>query len=255
MSNLSHSQIRALIESLCDLWDSTVRADFEARAELDHPRTVAIHTTAHHATRMARAILLVDEGTSGIEIVPLARSILESAITAGWLLLTPDSGDLLVREGARTRKAALEDLIERGDNESTPGYEQAIRTLDEYETRGLTGGSHVQARSKSFRGGAQLYSIYRAFSGRSHAGLGVMDFYVADHPASDIGMAFNPDAIDDSKNATLAVSAISLVLAMYADELARRRPHRTTQLTRAAKKLGMKLEFTRPDGTSLPKRT
>lgn len=253
MSVPSHAQVRSLIESLCRLWDERSRSPFEGRPDLDESRIVAIHTTAHHATRMARANLLLDAQLDGIESVPIARSIVESAITVGWLLLTPDSGHLLIKEGARSRKTAIEDLIAQGD-EPGPGYQQAVATLSEYEERGLTGGSHVKSRSDAFAGGAQLYSIYRALSGRSHAGLGIMDFYVAEDPGSKMGIAFVPGSVDDAKESTLGVSAICLVLAMYADDLARQRPQRTTQLRRAAKKLGMKMEFVRPDGTSLPPR-
>lgn len=255
MSTLSHVQTRSLIESLCEMWDKAIESDFVGREELDESRVVAIHTTAHHATRMARAILLVDEQLDGIESVPIARSILECAITAGWLLLTPESGHLLIQEGARARKAAIEELIEQGDDDPGPGYQQALDALSAYKEQGLEGGSHVKARSQTFTGGAQLYSIYRAFSGRSHTGLGVMDFYVHESPEVTLGMSFDPHATDDAKEATLGVAAICLVLAMYADELARRKPHRTTQLERAAKKLGMTMAFTRPDGTSLPPRT
>lgn len=253
MSTLSHREIRNLIESLCRMWDASTRSDYEGRAELDEERAVAIHTTAHHATRMARALLLVDEQLDGIEGVPLARSVLESAITAVWLLLTPDSGHLIVREGAKARKVALEDLIAQGE-EAGPGYEQAVVTLDYYQEQGLSGASHLLQRSRAFQGGDQLYSIYRAFSGRSHPGVGIMDFYVVENPASDIGMSFNPDAVDDAREATLGVTAHCLLLALYADELARRKPHRTTQLEKAAKKLGMTLELVRADGTSLPDR-
>jgi len=235
------------------MWDATIRADYEARSELDEERVIALHTTAHHATRMARALLLVDAELDGIEGIPLARSILESAITAQWLLLTPSSGHLMIREGAKTRKAAIQELIAQGE-EPGPAYDQALGTLDFYNEQGLSGASHLLSRSQSFVGGDQLYSIYRAFSGRSHPGVGVMDFYLVETADSEIGVAFEPDAVDDSKDATLGAAAVSLVLTLYADELARKKPHRTTQLRKAAKKLGVKLLVLRPDGTTLPTR-
>ncbi|WP_344785150.1 hypothetical protein [Microbacterium kribbense] len=47
---------------------------------------------------------------------------------------------------------------------------------------------------------------------------------------------------------------MALILALQSDELAREKPHRTTQLKTAAKRIGMSLDITRPDGTALAPR-
>lgn len=45
MPALNHDQVRALIESLCEMWDASIRSDSEGRSELDEERVVAIHRT------------------------------------------------------------------------------------------------------------------------------------------------------------------------------------------------------------------
>lgn len=253
MADLSHTQVRDLITSLSDMWDAAIQGEYTGRDDIDEARVVAIHTTTHHAVKMSRALLKVDSPDAGIESVIIARTILECAITSIWLLLTPDSGHLLIRDGAQSRKAALKELIAQGEDGS-PGYEQAMDIGEFYDEKGLRGGANIQDRCRSFRGGDHLYVVYRAFSARSHPGLGISDFYVEEDPNSEIGMVFIPDATDDARDATIGVAATALILALQADELARRKPHRTTQIKKAALRLGINIEFVRPDGSTLAER-
>ncbi|GAA3776546.1 hypothetical protein GCM10022240_30060 [Microbacterium kribbense] len=67
-------------------------------------------------------------------------------------------------------------------------------------------------------------------------------------------LLLNPRAASDTREATFSVAAVALILALQSDELAREKPHRTTQLKTAAKRIGMSLDITRPDGTALAPR-
>lgn len=237
---------RAVIASLCDLWDSEPPHTLEFRAELGYERAITIHTHAHHTVRMARVLLALDEMTSGIEVMPTARALLESAVTAAWILLTEGSEKSLLKEGARQRRTSLDELIALGEQ---PGeaHAQALSTLEKLEEWRAT--FNFPERCKALAGGNALYLTYRMMSAESHAGVGVADFYLSSHGPSPVGFAFNPDAVLTVRDAILGVSASMLLLAVNADDQARVKPQRTTQIATAAQLLGVGVEIQRAERT------
>lgn len=245
------AQLHTVITALCDMWDATVHdADATYRAELDAPRAVGIRTHAHHAVRAARALLQLDTMTQGIELIPLVRLIFECGITAAWLLVMDGSGQALIRDGAAQRRKALESAaMPSSDDQSS--LEQARRVLDELE--GASSFAFEQ-RCLGLDGGAHLYLMFRILSAESHAGLAIADFYSLADDSSTIGVSFNPDAASNVRPATIGVAACMLLLALNAEELARARPHRTTQIAKAAKRLGVSTRIVRVDGFELPAR-
>lgn len=251
---LTESQLRKLIADLCDLWDRDAdEALAEYRSDVEPDRIVSIRTLVHHAVRTARALLVVDSATSGIEVVPLARLVFECAVTAAWLLVTPGSGRALIHEGARQRKAAL-DLLSKMGHDRGPAYPQAERTLAELENVGGSISFQMSERCRGLHDGNNLYAVYRAMSAQSHAGLGVVDFYVVDEPSSQVGLAFAPYATSEIRRSELGIAACFLLLAVNADEIARAKPRRTTQIRKAAKRLGVGVRIVRADGSELPGR-
>lgn len=96
--------------------------------------------------------------------------------------------------------------------------------------------------------------MFRILSAESHAGLAIADFYSLADDSSTIGLSFNPDAASNVRPATIGVAACMLLLALNAEELARARPHRTTQIAKAAKRLGVSTRIVRVDGFELPAR-
>jgi hypothetical protein len=67
-------------------------------------------------------------------------------------------------------------------------------------------------------------------------------------------LSFDRDAVNSARVSLLGVTASMLLLAINADEMARRHPHRTTQIRKAAKRLGITTRIVGADGTELPER-
>lgn len=246
--------IRRVMETLCDLWDNAAPGTVDYRGELDAARAVAIRTHTHHAVRASRAALQLDLTTSGIELVPLVRLIMECAVTAAWLLLTPGSGHALIRDGATQRLRALNTLTKLGED-AGPSTAQAEASLTQLEDAEGPRSFAFEQRCLRLDGGDRLYLTYRVFSAESHSGMGIADFYSVATKASPIGVAFNPDAVSSVRAATIGIAGCMLLLAINADELARAKPTHTSQIAKAAKRLGVGVRIVAADGTELPART
>jgi hypothetical protein len=253
--------VRRVIAELCNLWEQTLGTAIAYREEIDEDRAIGITTQAHHAARMARAVLLIDGVSSGIEIVPSVRLILECGVTAAWLLLTPGSGNTLLRDGAGERRKAIEHLMrvdeEAGDDTDesvSPAYEQVLGAIETLENSDGPRSFILEQRCNALKGGSGIYVLYRVLSAQSHSGMGIMDFYIREDPDSPIHISFDPDRPNDSRVSYLGITASMLLLALNADEQARRRPRHSTQIRKAAKKLGISHRIVGKDGTELPER-
>lgn len=239
--------------SLCDLWDNAKPGTVEYRADLDRARAIAIRTHTHHAVRISRTILQLDPTTVGIELIPLARLLMECAVTVAWLLLTPGSGVALIRDGARERLKALADLSKLGEDPG-PAKEQAEAVLSELEDAEGPRAFVFKQRCERLQDGDQLYLTYRVLTAESHSGIGVADFYTLTSDRSPIGVVFNPLAESSLRPATIGFAACMLLLAINAEEIARARPAHTTQIRKAATRLGVTTRIVAADGSELPPR-
>lgn len=247
--------IRKAIDGLCTTWD---RAAYEPeriyRQEVDERRAIAIHTHAHHAVRLARALRTLDEAEYSNEMIPLVRQIFEDGVTAAWLLITPGSGDILIKNGTSQRKKAQEHMIKLGHtDEDSPGYKQSISILDLMED--VPSSYQFEQRCLALHSGSDLYLTYRTLSIGTHAGIGIADYYSVESADSPIGVEFDPSPIFDARTAHLGIAGCLLLLAINADEKARAKPHRTTQIERAAKLLGVDTAIRRSDGTTFGERS
>lgn len=243
------AEARRHIEILCELWERNLANDVEFRDGLDEHTAVAIHTLAHHAVRLSTAVLELDGKVPGVALIPTVRLIFECGITCAWLLATPDAGRTLLRDGAKMRKTAIDELVRQGAD-AGPGKAQAERAFDQLQQElELTPVATLQARCLALKDGDHLHTLYRAISNESHAGLGITDLYVIEDDRSPIGVSFEPDPIDTSHDSALAIAAGLLFLAINADTQARREPFLLPQLHRIARGLGLPLDIVRADGT------
>lgn len=84
----------------------------------------------------------------------------------------------------------------------------------------------------------------------AHAGLGIADFYLEESDADPSGFAFVRDPTHWGPT-LVGTAASMLLLALNALEIARRKPHRSTQLKNAGKRLGVRMVIARSDGTTM----
>jgi hypothetical protein len=181
------------------------------------------------------------------------RLIMECAVTAAWLLLTPGAGHALIRDGASKRLKAVNTLVSFGE-EPGAAKEQAEESLAQLENAGGPRSFAFEQRCLRLDGGDRLYLTYRVFSAESHSGMGVADFYSVATETSPIGVAFNPGAVSSVRAATMGVAGCMLLLAVNADEIARAQPTHETQIETAAEQLGIGTRIAAADGTELPPR-
>ncbi|TFC04048.1 hypothetical protein [Cryobacterium sp. MDB2-33-2] len=245
--------VRSIITSLCELWEKDDGAGGDFRGQLDPARAVAIHTHAHHAVKMARALLVLDDATTGAEIVPIVRLILECGVTAAYLLLKDGSGNSMIRKGSDLRRVALKEMVALG-MDAEYSLREATAKVAELDLAGVSSGWIFQQHCESLQGGKQIYALYRVLSSESHAGMRIADLYVVDDDQSSIGVAFVADRPSKSKVSSLGVAASMLFLAINADEIARAKPRRTTQLGKIARQLGVGTQILRADGSEHPPR-
>lgn len=250
----SAEHARQQIQYVCDLWDRHQDSSATFRDGIEIDSAIAIHTLAHHAVQLGRALLSIDDAAPGVVVLPTVRLIFECGVTCSWLLLTPRAGTTLLRDGAKARKIALDELVNQGV-EGGPGLAQAERTLERLGVDlGNTAAASMQYRCLALHDGPRLYSIYRILSGFSHAGMTLVDEWISEDERSPIGLSFDPDPSFDTRSNWLAIASVMLFQAVNADAQARRHPHQTAQRRKAARRIGTTTAIRRADGTQLPSR-
>ncbi|WP_082483153.1 DUF5677 domain-containing protein, partial [Microbacterium sp. Leaf351] len=208
------------------------------RADVGVDRALAILAHAHHAVRCARAILALHPDFSGIETSPLCRLLVECAVTAAWLLITPGSGVAMVRDGAKQRVKALSELALTGRDVSEL-LAQADNVIKQLSASEGPRAFVFEQRCLALKDGRNWYITYRALSEQSHSGITISDFYSSVDPSSPIGVAFNPSASNETHGANLGLAACALVLAIDSEEKARAKPRRSAELKRIVRTLGL----------------
>lgn len=238
------------MRDMCDDWDKRAETLVRCRPELDYLQAISIHSLAHRAIRSARGILTLVDAGADVEIMPLVRLTFEAAVTAAWLLLTPNSGLAIMKEDTRKRKALLEDMA----STDSAGYRQSTETFEQLKKMEMPGSASVEQRCLALEDGRHLYGLYRAASAYCHAGLGLLEHHAVEDSNSDIGMAFVTNPSFTTQENWIGITCCMLLLALNADEQARLKPTRTSQLRQFARRIGVTGIIRRADGSTLPPR-
>jgi hypothetical protein len=242
--------IRRSIRELIDLWPEMVgTSEWPFSRDLDLRRAVALHAHAHHAIQLARGLVAMDRAGAEIAMIPTVRAIFEMGVVSAWLLLTLGSGDSLVRDGTRKRKAAQEDLLRLGVD-ADPGLAQSLAVLAELDAEPIS----FDRQCRALADGDTLYVTYRGLSAETHAGLGIADAYFVDADDSPIGVKFRPMAVLDPRDAYLGIAACLLFVAVNADATGRATVRHSKKLRKIARRLGIGTDFRRADGTKMEPR-
>lgn len=151
-------------------------------------RFVLIHSFAAHTHRLATAALdMLDAGLT-IEVLPLIRQALESALTAVWLAQNEDAGNAFANEHIRQRRSITRSL-ERSQN---PVFANGAAMLPDVELEDLDSASNAQARNfqqlcEDLAGARDLYLYYRLLSEYVHPSMRLAEQYVVpDQDRNDI---------------------------------------------------------------------
>ncbi|RBY88564.1 DUF5677 domain-containing protein [Blastococcus sp. TF02A-26] len=139
---------------------------------------------SHVYAQAARIRPLLNQG-EGIELAPVARSMFECALRAQWLVSRgPKALPGFLQAGARQRYNLGNSMLQAGWVGMTPEILERLQ-----EQTPSAGDLAAQAKSfermlDDFVAGKVLYTIYRLFSGMSHASIAIVDAYVHEDEAS-----------------------------------------------------------------------
>ncbi|GAA4265999.1 DUF5677 domain-containing protein [Frondihabitans peucedani] len=171
---------RGTIRQLIKLWEEDAALpEVTVPGQVDPAVPVAIRGLVAHAVDCARGILAIYEAAVPIAAVPLARTLMEDSITAGWILAVPDAWRSLLSSGIRDRRRALQEAhrLHPADPESMERLRELTASLGRV---GAASGWPFEQRVQSLEGTESVYLLYRYLSGLSHAGAEVVDAYSAE---------------------------------------------------------------------------
>jgi hypothetical protein len=234
--------LAAVIRSLIEGWSAAPASGvtFGQKGRVpSRGRFVLIHSFAAHTHRLAAAALdMLDAGLT-IEVLPLIRQALESALTAVWLAQNEDAGNAFANEHIRQRRS-IRLSMERSPN---PVFANGAATLPDVELEDLDSASNAQARSfqqlcDDLAGARDLYLYYRLLSEYIHPSMRLAEQYVLpDQDRNDIeSLLLAPNTeIDTVWRWCLAASVLWAGTAVdYVDVSRRRR----SELRAAARAIG-----------------
>ena len=204
------------IDRMLELWNERTGGRDTIRPNLPAEVGFTVFSLTNHVVRLTKVILVELEAGFDIEVLPQIRQSIECAMTAAWLDLYADTaGKAFIHEGVRQRKAAFETMVKEGYSPE-PGLQQALDLLDTGSNWRSTEGQYFEQRCKSMADGDFVYLMYRLASSLSHAGLGVVDFYLEDldNESHSLGLELVLDARLDSIDEWLGIQAAMLCRAL-----------------------------------------
>jgi hypothetical protein len=235
---------RIVLAELLVIWDSHTRdGQVHLRTDLSHLATgVIIRGLAAHAVECARGALTLYKASQPLAALPLIRAVMEDAITAAWLLGSPDAWKSFLSNGAQKRMVLLNDIV-RHDF----GGAGAAARMDEMQqlisSLGKISDATVESRFHRVDSTGSLYTAYRVASSLTHAGPLLADLYTMEAPGTPLGLAYREHAAFTSTNAWLATAATCLTHAMTVwDSCQTDRPDRE-RLEAIAERLNVRSSF------------
>ncbi|MHC5796134.1 DUF5677 domain-containing protein [Lacisediminihabitans sp. FW035] len=241
------ASIRAFMKKHIALWDRDAERPFEMRSEYVRGTGPIIWSLANHTAELARTIVELSAADRMIIAIPLIRLCVENAMTAAWMLVTPDAVEATLHEGMRQRRAAIKEVLEQGlagfNDES---LQAAERDVEQFAGNKSVEGKSIEQRFKALKGGAGVYVTYRILSSLSHAGMTLGDHYLTEIPVSPeapAGVAFDRERKLDNHEAWLGTAAAMLIVAMTASDRTDFKGRHKNQLIKAAKVIQIDTDF------------
>jgi hypothetical protein len=232
---------RAVIRQLIALWDANVDLQsIERDPEVPAEVLVIVRGIVAHAVDCARGVLTLYQASQPVAAAPLIRTVMEDAITAGWVLVIPEGWKQLVSNGSRTRALVLaEALLQDPDDERTEArrqeYEEQVKQLGK-PTRAFTS---FEQRLNAIEGTGSMYSVYRYLSALTHAGAETANLYTVPNPDSPYQTSYRTYAAHPMAGLLLLSAASSLLHALTAWDDARKGHPNRDALNAIAAELGI----------------
>ena len=239
----------ALLGELISIWKSNLPSTLPV---LDGTALRGVSLMAHvdHAVSTTEAVLTLCEHEKFIQIVPLVRLVMECAVTAAWLSVTPGSGDSALFEASRLRRAMMSDVSRLLPADSGAGLKDindAIADLGDVQSDEA---KKFETRCRSLAGGDWIYVSYRNLSEFSHAGTLLLDHYIQETPASPenpLGFNYVTDEDTTRTQSVLGTCVWMLHIALTAWDSMIPIEDRTRRLASIAQNMGFESTVRRRD--------
>lgn len=235
---------RQVIDELLGIWDAHQGAgEVRMRADLSHVATgVLVRGLTAHAIASARGALTLYRASQPVAALPLIRAVMEDAVTAAWLVGTPEGWKSFLSDGAKKRRVILDEILKH-----EPGSAMAAETRDEMvvlaDALGKITDGTIERRFAVIDPTGALYTTYRIGSTLIHAGPVLVDLYTEEVPNSPMGLGYREHASHTSTNGWLGAAASCLTHALTVwDQCQPARPDQA-QLAAIAARLGVRSEF------------
>lgn len=232
---------QALCRELLDNWYATSARIVPLK--VSHVAQLAIVVgLAAHTHELANATLALQDAEHDLASIPLIRQALECSVTAIWTALLPDAWAGLLNADARSQKLLGKELLEASIDVPRDEINEAMALYEDDLVTTTTGSaSKFQQRCQDLEGGPDLYPVYRALSNASHAGIRVVDPYIA--ATGDGPTVFRKIPVSTRGAEGLSVLASALVIAGIAEDTLNRNHPRRRFLRSAAARHGISHQF------------
>lgn len=214
---------------------------FDARAGgVSYAQVPAVFGVARHALETGDAGLRLWREGRQLVAMTLMRSALECAVTALWLVQSPEAIMGFVGEEYRQRRNLSREMAESASESFRAGASR-IAHLDEHriETTAAPQAKAFWQLCDTLNGGRDAYLYYRFESAMVHPTVFLTDFYVEDAPDTSAGctLMMQPKAVGVDAWPFLTVA--SMMWANRAlDHVSKWHPHRS-RLREVATELGV----------------
>jgi hypothetical protein len=197
-ATISQDEVRNRIDELVARWREGAVDDVAAARRDGDVVAVVVHGLAAHAHSLAHGVRLIDDAGGEPSMVPLARQVIECAVTAMWVEKYGRRAALMVTyDDTHGRVETFKAFVKAGvpDEGEIARWQQSLDGLEPDKSPSST---KFWQRCEELDGMAGVYAMYRAFSAVSHAGGMVTDLYTTAVEAtpqypSGVAIAAEPD--------------------------------------------------------------
>lgn len=242
--DLSTDVIRGIAAELESLWEAHRSSGWVTSAK--HPVEVGplIFGYVSQAHEFARSVFALERSGQILSAVPLARAVMEFAMTAAWLSASPSAARDVIWEGDRARRKALEEINLTGIVDVAEALAEQEAQLAGREGRPAREAQYFRDRCTALENGQAMYAHYRVLSSYCHPGARSADSWlIAQPPGSNPPIRFRAAPAPLDAEPILGTAACMMLLAQRAADDIQVEPRHREQLRALAARLGISAEI------------
>lgn len=209
------------------------RRQIHPKKDVPHTKIAVVYGLACHADMLSREVLPLlagDDPRPHLAAVPIVRAIYEAGLTAQWISHTPlaefriakkhrDVQRQMTTELRRSAIARMDEAADRRDD----WYDESQFDIPP----GTPPSAGIESICTGFKGGVDLYLIYRMLCGNVHPGVEAIDPWLSGDPNNEHGVRFLTDPREQWHDLTAYVTLWGVLWSSVAlDDLIKNNPRR-----------------------------